>query len=125
MIVLPDTCALLDIMEGSDKGGKVRELMKRNSCIISTINIYELLVVGERLHSRAVAGDYVRSLSSHCRVVPVDQDIAEAAVPLKRRYNMSMADSLIYATAKRTGAKVVSSCRHFRAAKKERDVILL
>ena len=124
MRTLPDTYAFIEFFNGTKQGEKVRAYLKKDVIYLSTICIYEIRHVISKRHSKKRADDFLRSLMINYKIVPVDEEIAMLAADIKNRYNMPMADSLIYATAKRENARVLSGCKHFKKVK-ERDVIVL
>jgi predicted nucleic acid-binding protein len=48
------------------------------------------------------------------RIVPVDETLALEAADVALSYGLAMADALVYATAKRHGAKLVTADSDFR-----------
>lgn len=46
-------------------------------------------------------------------IVPVDETVALEAADISIAFGLAMADSLVYATAKRVGAKIVTSDADF------------
>ena len=125
MKILLDSYALFEYYKGSDKGAEVRKLMKKNKVLVSSICLYELLNTITIRYSKKEALDQYRSLTTHYKVVSIDDKVALSAYNIKRKHDMPMGDCLIYASAKGCGAKVVSGCKHFRKLKKERDVIII
>jgi predicted nucleic acid-binding protein len=125
MRILPDSYALIEFFKASKKGEQVKKHLKKGEVILSPICIYEILYNIARYHSKKMAEEFHRSLKTHYEIVPVDEDIAVLAADIRRKNKMPMADCLIYATAKKSRAKVISGCSHFRSLKKERDVIIL
>jgi len=121
---LPDTFAFIEFFKGTKQGEKVRAYLKRDVIYLSPICIYEIRYIISRRHSKKKADEFLRSLMIKYKIVPVDEEIAMLAADIKNKYNMSMADSLIYATAKRENARVISGCKHFKRVK-EKDVIVL
>jgi predicted nucleic acid-binding protein len=63
-----------------------------------------------------------RAMISRCYLIPVDEEIAVAGAKLKHERDWGLGDALIYATAKREGAEVLTGDRHFKGLK---DVIFL
>ena len=125
MKVLPDTFAFIEFFNGTEKGKVIRKYLQKDEVLLSSICIYEILYIIGKNYSKKKANEYYRSLKTHYEIVPVDENIATTAVDIKRKYNMPLADCLIYASAKENQAKVISGCKHFKKLKKERDVIIV
>ncbi len=125
MRILPDSNALMEVFKGTEKGKAVGKHLKKAEIVVSSICIYEILhVIGKR-YSKRDAENFHRSISMRYRIFPVDERVAVLAAEIRRKNDMPMADCLIYATAKANNAKVISGCRHFRALRKERDVVVV
>jgi predicted nucleic acid-binding protein len=63
-----------------------------------------------------------RALISRCYLIPVDEEIAIKGAKLRHERDWGLRDALIYATAIRDGAKVLTGDPHFKGL---RDVIFL
>jgi predicted nucleic acid-binding protein len=61
-------------------------------------------------------------MEKRCHVVPVERDVAVEAAKIKRREKLGLADSLILATARQVGGRVVTGDSDMRDLK---DVIFL
>ena len=125
MRAVPDTCAFIEFFEGSERGKIVRRHLKESEIILCPICIYEIIYVLGRSHSKRVAEEFTRGLLAHYRVVPIDEEIAAKGAQIRMSHDMPMGDSLIYATARHHGAKVISGCTHFLRLRKEKDVIII
>lgn len=124
---LLDSFAIIELLEGSEAGKKVRNVIQENEghIFISTLSVYEVGTVVERNQGRDTMSEIIRSLSTYFQVVDVTLDVSQQAVDLKRSFKLPTVDCLIYASAKETGATVVSGCKHFRGISGQKDVMIL
>jgi predicted nucleic acid-binding protein len=76
--------------------------------VVSTINLAEVFLWIARSYNEETASEKVATLEKRCHVVPVERDIAIEAARIKRREKLGLADSLILATARQIGGKVVT-----------------
>jgi predicted nucleic acid-binding protein len=84
----------------------------RESLVASAIQVYEVYKVVRRdvSEERALAG--VAALR-RARIVPVDESLALEAADLALEAGLAMADALIYATARRHAATLVTGDADF------------
>ncbi len=88
------------------------EMPGRAECIVPTIVQLELakwLVreVGDE------AADQMIAYTQKCVVVALDTRIALAAADLHRQHKLATADAVVYATARETGAELLTCDAHF------------
>jgi predicted nucleic acid-binding protein len=81
--------------------------------LVPAIVLYEVRKLLLQRQPKTVADLFVSEALRHT-VVSVDQEIALAAAVISIQYELPMADALIYATAERHGAEVVTSDSHFK-----------
>lgn len=86
----------------------------REPLLVSAVEVYEIYKVIRRDLSEELAIEAI-SVLHRATIAPVDETLALEAADLSLRYGLAMADSLIYATAQRHGATVVTSDRDFAA----------
>ena len=108
-----DTSAWIEWLVDSPTAALIKpELPPRRDWLTPTIIQLELAKwlsreVGEDAANRAVA------FSRHCRVAPLDTDTALLAADLASAWKLSVADAIIYATAQREGADLLTCDSHF------------
>lgn len=90
--------------------------------IISAINLAEIYQVALRSFDEKTAETRRRALKNRCDIIAVDEEIAVMAAKIKHDLKWGLGDALIYATAKREGAKVLTGDLHFKGLS---DVIYL
>ena len=118
-----DTYAWVEYFAGSEAGRKVRSYVEGRDCATPTIVVAELSgklrkeILGKREtdEGRSKKLEFVQSSTE---VIPLDNETATQAGELdvlrKRSVkNWGLADSIVLATARGGGARVVTSDRHF------------
>ena len=80
---------------------------------MSAIEIYEVYKVIRRDLSEERALEAVAALR-RATIAPVDESLALEAADLSLAHGLAMADSLVYATARRHGATLVTSDADFQ-----------
>jgi predicted nucleic acid-binding protein len=122
-----DTYAWIEYFKGTAMGATARQYIEDKKTATPSIVILELkrsLIkdVAEGLETKRGAArkmDYVRSVSAIIELT-FDSAIKSADLDLEMKYkkkNWGMADSIILATARELGAKVVTGDEHFRGIK--------
>jgi predicted nucleic acid-binding protein len=94
--------------------GKVKSAKER---FISSIVLHEVYQLTLRKEGRETAELRTTVLEQDYEVIDVTAEIAKSSAELRSKYNMSMADSIIAATALALKATCVSDDPHFRAVK--------
>ena len=79
---------------------------------MSAIEIYEVYKVIRRDLSEERALEAVAALQK-AKIVPLDSSLALEAADISLAFGLAMADSIVYATARRHGAKLVSGDADF------------
>jgi predicted nucleic acid-binding protein len=83
----------------------------------STVVIHELYNLTMEREGRETAVLRVALLKQEFKVVPVTSEIAEISAEFRHKYNLSMGDSMIAATASSLKATCVSDDPHFKQVK--------
>jgi predicted nucleic acid-binding protein len=76
--------------------------------LASPINLAEVYYWFLREYDRRTADERRNVLERRCRVVPLEGDLAVAAAHLRKDEHLSLADSIILATARESGASLVT-----------------
>jgi len=79
---------------------------------VSAVEVYEVYKVVRRDISEERAVAAVAALH-RAQIVPVDESLAVEAAEISLELGLAMADSLVYATARRHGATLVSGDADF------------
>lgn len=101
MIALFDTTILVDYLNGRAQARE--ELSRYAAPLISPVTWIEVMVgaAPEEVH-------VVRSFLARFSQVPVDEQVSEIAVDLRRRFRVRIPDALIWAAARRCNALLVT-----------------
>jgi predicted nucleic acid-binding protein len=94
---------------------KVEKLRKKR--YVSAVVIHELYNTVIANEGRQVAKNKVAYLMQEFEVIPVDSQIAQVSAELRHKYNLSMGDSMIAATAFNLKAMCISDDPHFKNIK--------
>ena len=109
-----DTSAWIEWLTGSALGRKLgAEFPDKVQCVVPTIVQLELSkwLVRELGEEQA---DQVIAYTQKCLVVPLDTPIALLAAELHRQHKLATADAIVYATAQRQGADLLTCDEHFK-----------
>lgn len=123
MTVLVDSWGWIEYFKGSAYGEKVRELIEnsREKVIVSAINIAE--VYNSFLRDFPYPDNERRAEASReairqrSYIFEVDENIAVESARLKHKMKWGIGDSIVYATAKREGATLMTGDPHFKGVK--------
>ena len=96
---------------------RLREEKRQPEKYASTVAIHELYKLTLEREGRETAVLRVALLKQEFNVVPVTSEIAEISAELRHKYNLSMGDSMIAATASSLKALCVSDDPHFKRIK--------
>jgi predicted nucleic acid-binding protein len=112
-----DTFAWIEYFAGSEKGERAKQYVESGEAVTPSIVVAELVdkYERERIDPKERLG-FIRAKSS---VSPLDDAIAETAgsISAERRSKVrgwGLVDSVVLATARSMGAKVVTGDEHFR-----------
>jgi predicted nucleic acid-binding protein len=108
-----DTSAWIELLTRSAISRQIySELSNRDQLIVPTLVQHELAkwLLRERGEETA---DKVITFTQKCVVVPLDTVTALAAAEICRAHKLSTADAIIYATAVRCDAELVTCDSHF------------
>ncbi len=92
----------------------VRKEKSRREKFVSTVVIHEIYRLVLTREGREAAKLQVAFIKHGFEVVPVDDQIAQVSAELRQKYNLSMGDSMIAATACVLNAVCVSDDPHFK-----------
>ena len=115
MLRVVDTSAWIEWLIGSPLADPIAsKLPPLDAWIVPTIVQLELAKwvtreIGEDAADRVIAFTLER------RVVELDTDLALRAVELHREHGLATADAIVYATARRDGAELLTCDAHFAA----------
>ena len=112
--VLVDSSGWLEYITSDSKADLFAPYLEsERPVLVPVIVLYEVRKVLLQRQPKTVADLFV-SEALRRTVVPVDQDIALSAAAISIQHELPMADALIYATAERNRAELVTSDAHFK-----------
>ncbi len=115
MTVLIDSWSWIEYWRGGPSSGKAAEFIEGSEmALASTVNMTETFFWVLSHYGEKKAEEKRETLKKRCFLIPVDEEIAIEAARLKRNLKTSLADSLILATAKSRGAKIVTGDPDFK-----------
>jgi predicted nucleic acid-binding protein len=120
---LIDSWAWVEYFKGSESGEKVRKYIEGDEiALISVINIAEVYRWILKFYGEKVAKEKTGVMKDRCFVIPVDEEIAIMAAKIKHKEKMGLGDAIIYATAKKENATIITGDSDF---KEKDDVIFI
>lgn len=123
MTVLIDSWAWIEFFQGSHAGSKVMGYLEDDSdLIISTINLAEVYRWILRYYDQKTAEEKRMAMKERCMLISVDEEIAVQAAEIRNRLKWGLGDSIVYATARREAARVLTGDSDFKG---QDDVIFL
>jgi predicted nucleic acid-binding protein len=116
LTVLIDSWAWVEFFAGTRMGEEVRTYVMNEDqeIIISSINLAEIYRLALDRFDELTAEKRRRAMISRCYLIPVDEEIAVLGARFRHERDWGLGDALIYATAIREGAEVLTGDRHFK-----------
>ena len=114
--MLMDTYAWVELFQGTRKGKKVEKLLLKESCCTSVLSLAEItewaLKNGKQPH------DYLKRMVYTSTLIDITENISRLAGKInfenKRKIkNWGMVDSILLATARIYGLKILTGDKHF------------
>jgi predicted nucleic acid-binding protein len=96
---------------------KIKEEKRRKEKYVSAVVIHEVYKLSLAREGREAATLRATLMKKDFQVVPVDAQIAQISAELRHKYNLSMGDSMIAATASTLKAVCISDDPHFQQIK--------
>lgn len=111
--VVIDSSGWLEYITGDDKAHLFAPYFEsHHRILVPVIVLYEVRKILVRTYSETKAHSF-QSQALLREVIYVDDNIAMSAATLSLNYNLAMADALVYATAERFRARLITSDTHF------------
>ena len=118
MTVLIDSWAWIEYWKGGRYSeGVVSYIEGDEEAVVSTINLAEVYYWILRFYDRKIAEQKRALIEKRCYIIPVEMSIAVEAAKIRRELHLALADSLILATARQSGAKLVTGDHDFKQLK--------
>ncbi|HEC92188.1 MAG TPA: type II toxin-antitoxin system VapC family toxin [Candidatus Atribacteria bacterium] len=118
LTVLIDSWAWIEYFRGSKSGEKVKKYIEgKEKAIISAINIAEVYRWILNFYDEKIAEKKIEAMKERCFVIPVDEKIAVMAAKIKHEEKLGLGDAIIYATARKENAILLTGDSDFRNKK--------
>lgn len=115
MTVLIDSWAWIEYFRGSEAGKKAREYIEGGEeLLVSTVNLAEIYRWFLKYYDEASAEKARGIIKRRCVIIDVDEEIAVKAAKIRHEMGWGLGDSIIYATARRENAKVLTGDEDFK-----------
>jgi predicted nucleic acid-binding protein len=117
--ILVDTWAWLEMMSGTPRGDRVRDIIRNSSPVsISVLTLYELRYRLEQIKNRDFAIMVIKQITDQTEVIPIDDKIGLLGGTLKSQQNsqkttMGAVDCLVLATARVHNLQILTGDKHF------------
>lgn len=112
-MILVDSSGWIEYLADRPKADAFAPYLEgRERLLISAIEVYEIYKVIRRDLSEESAIEAIAALE-RAEIIPVDQSLALEAADLAVEHGLAMADAIIYATATRHGASIVTADTDF------------
>jgi predicted nucleic acid-binding protein len=114
-----DTRFFVEFFYSKDKetGNRLRGEKPNREKFTSAVVVHELYIISLAREGRETAKLRVALLKEGFQIIPVDSQLAQISAELRQKYNLSMGDSMIAATASQLNAVCVSDDHHFQQIK--------
>ncbi len=118
---LIDSFAWMEYFMGSERGRKVNKIIgdATAECLVSAINVAEIYSKSIKVDGVSAAEERRLFIQSRCAVIDVSDDLAVEAAKIdvemkKKTRGWGLVDSIVLATARVAGAKIITWDKHFQ-----------
>lgn len=109
MTVLLDSWTWIEYWKGGESASEAAKYIEGDEeSIVSAINITEIYFWVARYYDKEKADEKIGTIQKRCHVVGVGKEVAIGAANIRLTNKLALADSLILATAREAGGKVVT-----------------
>jgi predicted nucleic acid-binding protein len=123
LTVLIDSWAWIEFFQGSNAGAAVMAYLDDDQdLIISAVNLAEVYRWILHFYDERIAEEKKAAMKERCLLIDVDEEIAVEAARIKHRLKWGLGNSIVYATARREAASVLTGEGDFQG---QNDVIFL
>ncbi len=115
MLVVVDTSAWIEwLIDGDLRQMLVGMFPAQEQCLVPTIVQLELSKWLMRECDENIA-DTVIAYTQKCQILTLDTDTALQAAEMHRQHKLATADAIVYASAQRAGARLLTCDAHFKS----------
>lgn len=113
-----DSWTWIEYWRGGKAADKAAEHIEGDEeAVLSTINLTEIYFWVLRFYDKALADAKLKTVMQRCQIIPVETEIALEAARIKKNLKLALADSLILATSRNLGARIVTGDDDFKGLK--------
>lgn len=110
--IVVDSSGWLEYFTADTKADLFEPYFREPFLFVPVIVLYEVRKILLLRHTKVAADEFVSVALRHT-VVSIDQQIALQAAALSIQHKLAMADALVYTTAGKVGAKLITSDSNF------------
>ena len=116
MTVLIDSWTWIEYFKGSKSGEQARKIIEDSEerAVISSVNVAEVYGWILKYYDEGVAEEKRAAMRERAFVCDVDEEIAVEAARMRRQKKWGLGDAIVFATAKKSEAVIVTGDPHFR-----------
>ena len=116
MTVLIDSWTWIEYWRGGIHSERAAEYIEGSeTALLSAVNLVEIFFWVLRHYDEKRAVEKRDTLRRRCFLIPLDETVAVDAAKTKRNLRLSLADSIILATARAHDAKLVTGDKDFKS----------
>ena len=116
MTVLIDSWTWIEYWRGGIHSERAAEYIEGSeTAVLSAVNLVEIFFWVLRHYDEKRAVEKRDTLRRRCFLIPLDETVAVDAAKTKRNLRLSLADSIILATARAHDAKLVTGDKDFKS----------
>jgi predicted nucleic acid-binding protein len=116
LTVLVDSWAWIEYFKGSDRAVEVRKLLEDTDeeVIVSAVNISEIYRWILSGYDEKTAMEMNEAIKRRSTIIDLNEEIAVGAARLKHKKKWGLGDSIVYATAIKQKAKIMTGDSDFK-----------
>lgn len=103
--------------QNADMHKKIEAEKRKNAKYTSAVVVHELYRLTLLREGRETAKLRIVMIQKSFKIIPVDEAVAQTSAELRQKYQLSMGDSMIAATALALNAVCISDDPHFKQIK--------
>ena len=122
MNLLLDSWAWIEFFKGTEKGKKVKDLVKGSEVYTSAGNVYEVYYRLKEDEGGEKTLNAMNFMEDRCTILPIDKEVAIKAGEIRLKEKLRAIDAFTLAAARMAKVKVLTGDAHFKGIK---DAIFL
>lgn len=97
--LLIDTSIVIDYLRQKDKGSTIQVNLERKFKLFASIITHTESYSGKSIWEKSQAKEILKKLLAGIQILPTTEEISEKAGEIRAKYNTSLADAIVAATA--------------------------